>query len=420
MEFNLKYTSNFLKHYNTKKKILISQGSGRSGKTFAILELLIIIGFSEPNKTISVVGENMPFIKRGVLADFKHIMIKSGLWNLGKFNKTNNIFEFPTGTIIQFFSVENPTLALGATRDYLFINECNNIEYETAFQLIARTKGRIFLDFNPVSEFWVHLDIMNNLEFDGMWDFIKTTFAGNELLDESIKEVMLARAAKDPNYKRVYVDGEVGFTEGVIFSNWCTEEFNVSDIIERYNIKKQYFGVDFGWSNDPTSINEILIVEANEDVKIPRIYINQLHYHNKTTNKQIAEIIKANKKLNNYEVIADSSEPKSIDEIFTYGINIKGALKPSGSILYGIGLLQEYDIIVNVSSLDTIKEFRNYKWGVDRLGQPLHNSKGQPIPVDNWNHSIDNIRYIIYNKTIGERETPKYVHRDYNSGLRAV
>lgn len=387
-DFNLKYTSNFIKHYKCKKKILISQGGGRSSKTYSILQLLIIRALKEQEITISIVGENMPFIKRGALADFKKIIQGSGLVNIISYNATDHFFTFPNGSEIQFFSVENYGRALGAARDYLFINEANNIQFETAFQLMARTNKRIFLDFNPVSEFWAHREIMNSPKFKGKWDFIKTNFYGNEELDESIKEMMLARAAKDENYKRVYVDGDIGHQEGIIFKHHQLIDYIPQEIKDR--AKKQYIGLDFGWSPDPTSLNEIYILGSSEK-PVSDIYINELMYKNKQSNLKIADIIK-DKRENNYLCIADYAEPKSIEEIKSYGVNIIGAT--SKDINYGLYLISNANVYITKDSINTINEFRNYKWATDRHDNPIKDSKNRPVPIDLWNHSIDNIRYV--------------------------
>lgn len=391
MNFEFDVTTNFDKHYKSKTKIIISQGGGRSGKTYAILQCLILKALREKNVVISVVAENMPFIKRGALRDFKLIMISAGLWNDKNFNKTESIYTFFTGSVIEFFSVETTSRALGSARDYLFINECNNVKYETTFQLMARTKKQIYLDFNPLDEFYVHTEIIQNKEFSGQWEFIQTTFYGNEMLDETIKQTMLARAAKDDNYKRVYIDGEIGKQEGLIITNYKLIDDIPQDIKKKANV--QYFGLDWGYSNDPASLNEIYVFGDSKQ-PVQDIYINEIFYEPKLMNKTITTKIKENIIKPNYKIVADNSEPKSIDEIFSYGVNIIGVEKGAGSIQYGLNLLKQANIYITKSSYNTIKEFRNYKWATNKHGEPLKDSKGNAIPIDLWNHSIDNIRYV--------------------------
>ncbi len=391
MDLNIDVTSNFRKHFEAKRKIVISQGGARSGKTYSILQCLIIKALSQKNLVISVVAENLPVIKRGALRDFKDILTKAGLYKQQRFNKSDGVYKFENGSIVEFFSIENPTRALGSARDVLFVNECNNVAYETVFQLMARTRKQIYLDFNPVSEFWVHTEIMNNDAFKGDWDFIKTTFKGNEYLDESIKKTLLARAEKDENFKRVYIDGELGNVEGLIYPNYKL----INAIPDQVKLRsKQYFGLDWGYSEDPLSLNEIYIIGNNEQPVID-IYVNELVYQSKLQNRQISTQIKKHINSNkNYIVIADSSEPKSIDELFSYSINIEGVTKGAGSINYGINLLKQANIYITKQSFNTIKEIRNYKYSEDRGGKVKRDAKGNPIPIDLFNHSLDNIRYV--------------------------
>jgi len=391
MDVNFDVTTAFDKHQQANKKIVISQGGGRSGKTYSIIQVLIIKSLLNENKVVSVVAENMPFLKRGALRDFKTIMIKTGLWDDKCWNKTDSIYKFPTGTIMEFFSVENPGRAIGSARDYLFINEGNNLAYETAFQLIARTREQVYIDFNPTGEFWVQEEIMQNPDFEGEYELIVSTYKDNEFLEKSIINTMIARGNKDPNYKRVYIDGEMGVAEGLVIPTINLIDHIPEEIYDK--VKIQYISLDFGYSNDPSSINEVYILGDHKQPVID-IYVDEVAYQTELSNKNLTSIIKDKILKDNYKVIADSSEPKSIAEIESYGVNIHGIEKPQGSVNYGISLLQGANIYITKNSTNTIKEFRNYKWAKDRQGKPVKDSKGRPQPIDLWNHSIDGIRYV--------------------------
>ncbi len=404
MEINLDITTAFKKHYECKKKIVISQGGGRSGKTISITQILILEALQTPNSIISIVAENMPFLKRGAIRDFIQIMQTSGLWDDNRWNKTESIYRFPTGSIIEFFSVENPGRALGSARDFLFINECNNVPYETAFQLIARTRKRTYLDYNPTGEFWVQEEIMQNPDFDGEYELIISTYKDNEFLEESIIKTMIARGNKDPNYKRVYIDDEMGVAEGLVIPTIKLIDYIPEEIYDK--AKMQYLSLDFGYSNDPSSINEVFILGDHKQPVID-IYVDEVAYQTELSNKNLTSIIKDRILKDNYKVIADSSEPKSIAEIESYGVNIYAIEKPQGSVNYGISLLQLANIYVTKNSINTIKEFRNYKWAKDRQGRPVKDSKGRPQPIDLWNHSIDGIRYVAM-----YHNDQKYQYRD--------
>lgn len=404
MNIEFPITTAFEKHQKAKTKIVISQGGGRSGKTFSILQLLILYCLSNNDKIVSVVAENIPFLKRGALRDFQNIMTTSGLWTQRRFNKSDNIYRFHTGSIMEFFSVESPGRALGSARDVLFINEGNHIHYETAFQLMARTRIKTYIDFNPTFEFWVHEEILNNKFFEDEFEIVKTTYKDNEELEKAIIDLMIARGKKDINYRRVYIEGELGSVEGVIFPNFKLINFIDDEI--RDKAKQQYLSLDFGYSKDPAAICSVYIL-GDEKKPVVDIYVDEVLFETGYNNIQLAKVIKQNIQKNNYKVIADSSEPKSIDEIYSRGLNILPADKGPDSINYGINLMKDANIYVTKQSINLIKELRNYKWATDRYGRPQKDAKGRPVPVDIWNHCIDGIRYVC-----GHHHNLKFEYRD--------
>lgn len=412
MEVNLNVTSAFDKHISSSNRFCISQGGGRAGKTIAILQCLILKCLENPNSglIISVVAETYPFLKRGALRDFEMIMTQAGLWDRSKFNKTESKYNL-MGNTIEFFSVETYTKALGAARDILFLNEANNIRYETAFQLISRTKKKIYIDFNPVSEFWAHTEIMQNEKFQGKFDFFITTFLDNEFLEEEIKETMLARAAKDENYEKVYVKGQIGTVEGLIYKKFIIIDEIPEEI--KNKARKQYIGLDWGWDDVTAGLSGYILGTIKQPVT--DIYLNEFLYLGELKNRQIGKYIKENVETRNYEVIADSSEPKSIDELFSMSLNIKGVEKPPGSVNFGIELLQQSNIYVTRDSLNLIKELRNYKWAEDKEGKIIRDKAGRPVPIDLWNHLLDSARYIAFT-----HHNLKYNYRSVPRGTKGL
>ena len=371
MKLPFKITDNFHKHWNTSNKIVVSQGGGRSGKTFSIIQILITKAIQERNCLISIVAENVPFLKRGAVRDFKLIMEQITLWDETEWSRGTSQYKFKNGSIVEFFAADNAGKALGSARDYLFINECNNVNYEIAFQLIARTNKRTFLDFNPVSEFWAHTEIMQNDAFVGQWDYIHSTFIDNHLLNDSIKQTMLARAAKDKNYETVYVKGEVGNLDGLVFTFSQVDE--VPDA--------KLYGLDFGYTQDPTALIAVLIAGDS-------IYLDELIYRTGLRNSDISRLIK-NQGITNEPIYADSAEPKTIDDLYLMGHNVHPTVKGKDSIKYGIDLIKQYTIKVTKRSTNLIKEFRNYTWAKDKDGKNLN------APVDAFNHGIDAVRYAV-------------------------
>ena len=394
MDINLEYTTSFDKHWECpdEKFYIVSEGGQRSGKTYSILQILILLAITNPYKklTISVVAETVPSLKRGTIRDFQDIMFSAGIWDDRKWNKTDRVYNL-MGNTIEFISVDTIGKARGAARDYLFINEANLISYEICFHLISRTRIRTFIDYNPTNEFWVHSEILDDKSQKNNVHFVHTTYLDNEFLQKTIIDIMLKRAAKDDNYNTVYVKGLVGKLEGVIYENY----FFIDEIPQEVFLKanKQWIGVDWGW-DDVTSGCSVYI-KGTPLNPINEIWVDEFMYDQNLRIAQIANKVKENILKDNYEVVADSSEPRNIDEFNARKIKTVKADKPDGSVNFGIELLQNSTIYVTKSSVNLIKEFRNYKWDIDKITNKVkRDKKNRPIPIDNWNHLLDALRYV--------------------------
>ena len=354
-----------------KKRIKIIQGGTSAGKTYGILPILITKAATYPRLEISVVAESIPHLRRGALKDFLKIMKETGRYFEERFNRTLLRYEFGNGSVIEFFSADDSSKLRGARRDILYINECNNVTFESYNELSIRTKKEVYLDFNPANEFWVHKELKDEPESD----FLILTYIDNEALDNSIVQQIeknrdkAATSAYWSNWWKVYGLGELGSLEGVIFSNWKTIDTIPTEA------KLVGIGLDFGYTNDPTAIIEIY------NYNNTRI-VNQVKYQTGLLNSDIAKVLPKD-----VIVYADSSEPKSIEEIRRYGITIKGVTKGKDSINYGIDVMQRQSYLVTSNSTDLIKELRSYTWDVDKQGTRLNK------PIDNFNHAIDALRY---------------------------
>jgi phage terminase large subunit len=290
-----------------------------------------------------------------------HKYFKDSEWN-----KTDYTYTFSTGSKIEFFSADQPGKVRGPRRDILFINEANNIPYETFTQLEVRTKKVIWLDWNPVSEFWFYEEI----QFRDDCDFITLTYLDNEGLDERIVSTIEARKG-NKNWWKVYGLGQLGESEGRIYTGWQI----VDDLPHEARLER--YGMDFGYTNDPSS--SIGIYAYNQGW-----ILDELIYQKGLTNKQIADVhLNQDKAL----VVADSAEPKSIDEIRSYGVNIIGAAKGRDSINQGIQYVQQQRISVTKRSVNLIKEYRNYLWQTDKDGRIIN------TPEVIFNHAMDALRY---------------------------
>ena len=354
-----------------QKRIKIIQGGTSAGKTYSVLAVLITKAASYPLTEISIVAESIPHLRRGALKDFLKIMKENNRYFDERFNKSLLRYEFSNGSVMEFFSADDSSKLRGARRDILYINECNNVTFESYNELAIRTKKEVYLDFNPANEFWVHTELKDEQDSD----FLILTYKDNEALDNSIVQQIEKNRLKAEtsaywaNWWRVYGLGEIGMLEGVIFSNWKTidilpKEANLIGI-----------GLDFGYTNDPTAIIEIYNYNGQR-------IINELKYQTGMLNSDIANALPKH-----VPVYADSSEPKSIEEIKRYGITIKGVTKGKDSINYGIDVMQRNEYLVTSNSTNLIKELRAYCWDTDKQGTRLNK------PIDTNNHAIDALRY---------------------------
>jgi phage terminase large subunit len=315
---------------------------------------------------VSVVSESFPHLKRGAIRDFKNIMETQGYWNDERWNETDKIYTFETETKLEFFSADQPGKVRGPRRDVLFINEANNISYETYTQLEIRTREIIFCDWNPVQEFWWYTEVMPKQDVD----FLILTYQDNEALELEVVKAIEARK-DNKNWWKVYGLGELGEVEGKIFKDWqIIDEIPHEARLERY-------GLDFGYSNDPTAI--VAIYRYNGG-----FILDEITYQKGLSNKQIADILLNQPKA---LVVADSAEPKSIDEIMSYGVSILPSQKGQGSVLQGIQWVQDQRISITKRSVNGIREYRNYMWQTDKDGKILN------VPDVGFDHFNDALRY---------------------------
>jgi phage terminase large subunit len=357
-----------------KKFVKGVQGGTSAGKTYAILPILIDIATKNPQAEISVVAESIPHLKRGAMKDFKKIMISTGRFVDSRWNASDFKYTFANGSTIEFFSADNDSKLRGARRDYLYMNEANNMTFHAYTELASRTKKSIWLDWNPTNEFWFHTDLQNDSDVD----FLIINYKDNEACPESaLKFILKARqkAATSSfwaNWYKVYGLGELGALEGVVFNNWKT--------IDAIPKEAEYLGagLDFGFTADPTAMVGVYRWDN-------QIILDEVIYQSGLLNSDIIKLIKHDKRNIIY---ADSAEPKSIEEIRRAGFNIKPVSKGADSINFGINVLQQQDILVTSQSMNLIKELRTYCWDKDKTGKQLNK------PVDYMNHAIDAVRYF--------------------------
>ena len=354
-----------------KKRIKIIQGGTSAGKTFGILPILIDKATKQSGLEISIIAESIPHLRRGALRDFLKIMKWTNRYFDERFNKSHLKYEFANGSFIEFFSADDSSKLRGARRDILYINECNNVNFEAYNELAIRTKREVYLDFNPANEFWVHTELKDESDAD----FIILTYKDNEGLDEGIVQqieknrLKAATSSYWANWWKVYGLGELGQLQGAVFTN-----YKIIDKIPQ-DARLIGIGLDFGYTNDPSAIIEVY---KHNETRI----LNEVKYQTGMLNSDIAKVLPKS-----IPVYADSAEPKSIADIQRYGITIKGVTKGRDSVNYGIDVMQAQSYLVTSSSTNLIKELRSYCWDVDKAGKRLNK------PIDNFNHALDAVRY---------------------------
>jgi phage terminase large subunit len=357
-----------------KKRIRIVQGGTSASKTISILMYLTDMAQSDPVPTLtSIVSESIPHLKRGCLRDFKNIMQGHNYWKDSSWNATDSIYTFESGSKIEFFSADNADKLRGGRRDRLFLNEANNMTFDAFEQLEVRTKEFIFIDYNPTNEFWALTEVKGKRDDV---DFIILTYLDNEALSQEIRNSIEQRKNRK-GWWQVYGEGQLGEVEGKIYKDW-----QIVDEIP-HEARLEVRGLDFGYTNDPTVLEDIY--KFNDG-----FIVDEQLYMKGMSNKQIADLI-LNLPNPQTLVIADSAEPKSIDEIKSYGVNIIGATKGQGSVMQGIQFVQDQRISLTKRSINTIKCYRNYLFKTDKDGKILNE------PEHTFSDPMDAIRYGFSN-----------------------
>jgi phage terminase large subunit len=379
MDFKYTTAISRIRRMTARKKVI--QGGTSAGKTLAILAVLIDI--AAKNKTeISVVSESIPHLRRGAIKDFAKVMQWTGRWVADRWNKTLLTYHFANGSIIEFFSADSEARLRGARRQVVYINEANNIDFESYYQLAIRTSEAIYIDFNPTHEFWAHTEVLPEQDAE----LIILTYQDNEALPDTIKrDIELNRTKAETsaywaNWWKVYGLGQVGTLQGAIY-----EDFEVVEGIDVSRAKFVALGLDWGFSNDPTAL---VAIYRQGDC----LLVQELLYSTGLTNQDIADKLRTLGITRAWEIVADSAEPKSIEEIYRLGFNIKPAEKGPDSVRNGIDILKRFKLQITKDSTNLIKELRSYTWATDKEG------KNTGVPIDSFNHACDAMRYVALNK----------------------
>lgn len=369
----------FEANYNAVEDVIVNQGGSSSGKTYSILQCLFTKAVQAPC-VITVVGESIPNLKAGALRDALDIYNNSEELRkfISDYNRTDRIFQFTNGSIMEFKSYETAQGAKSGKRDYAFFNEAQGTSYDIFNEVYMRTRKQVFIDYNPNAEFWVHEHIIPQKNTK----LIISDHRHNPFVPQKIRDKIEGLRFKDMELFKVYARGMTGKIEGLVFRNF--------DVIDEVPDKAELIGLgmDFGFTNDPTTV--IKVFRFNGE-----IIVKEIVYETNLTNSDIIRKLTGLGVTRQMRIIADSAEPKSIEDLSRAGFNIQGANKGADSVRASIDTLKQFKINITRDSVNTIKEFRNYKWVEGKAN----------VPVDFYNHSIDAIRYValnLFNKNVGK------------------
>lgn len=378
-------TTSLLKISQLKKRIKVIRGGQGAGKTISILILLINHAASKPNREILILSAELTKMRLTVIKDFVKLMRLIGIYDDSRF-LAGTLYRFPNGSFIKFIGLDKSDVGKGLRSDVAYFNEVNKIDFESYRQVASRA-GQVYADYNPDAEFYIDTDVIGREDCD----FLQLTFRDNELLSESERNEILLYQKNGynedgtikneywANLWNVYGLGNIGSLQGVVFNNWQTCDAIPTDA------EFIAYGMDWGFTSDPTTL--IAVYRLNKD-----LYLNELIYQTGLTNSDIIVKFQQLGVTRQQIIVADSAEPKSIEDIRRAGYRIEGAKKGADSIRNSIDTLQQHKIFITKTSLNAIKEANSYRWAVDSYGKTLN------VPEDSNNHFWDSVRYVALNR----------------------
>lgn len=368
-------TKSINKLLKLQKRKKVVQGGTWAGKTYGIIAVIINCALTS-KKRILIVSETIPAVKGGALNDFKNIMKNVERWDENEYNISSRVYTYPNGSEIHFSAFDSVEKAQAAGKwDVLFINEAYSVSFDIAHALMIRTSGDIWIDYNPVKEFWAHTEILSQSDSE----FLLLKYYDNDCLPDTILNELMQnqeKAKTDPYWKnwcKVYIDGEIGSMEGAVFSN-----ITLIDEFPKYCTDITY-GLDFGFTNSVTALVKVGFFKDD-------IYIEQLLYRSGLVNSEISNHIKT-LRLGNAQIIGDN-EPKSIEDLKRMGHTIKGVGRKD--VKAGLDYMLQRKIKIVSSSLEAIKEFRGYMWKKDntQAGRFIN----EPVKIND--HCVDAARMV--------------------------
>lgn len=422
-------TKVFRPNHQSKKPIVLNKGGGGSSKSYTVCQILAQRLSTRKNYKLLITRKTLTSLLISTYPVFEQMLKDYGIYRHMKHNQTRRTMKMSNGNFVHYTGVDDTEKIKSTDWNDIWMEECNEFTFQDFIMLQLRNRAQnyfcqMWLTLNPVDEFsWVKVEVADKMDCD----VITSTYKDNPYLPEQAKKLLENLINIDKNYHKIYALGQWGgLIKGRIFS------FETYDIEPK--VKWITYGLDWGYTNDPTSLvrigytSEALYLEelcyetglTNQDISAKLIelgLINKPYYQFDYINKK-GELIETKcysnddkKKLikdiselvNDYwvekdEIIADSAEPKSIEELYRQGWNVKGANKGPDSIVHGIDIMKRYKLRVHKNSVNLQKEFNQYKYSEDKNGTLLNK------PIDMFNHCIDAIRYVCLNKIVKKKK----------------
>ena len=354
-------------------RYIFLRGSTRSGKSIASLQYIIIECLKKSGISATIARATQVSLKNTILVDFKDIMNSMEIWDMGTFNKVDNVYTFPNGSVIRFVGMDDTTSRLkGMKSDIALIDEINSVDIDPFEQLNIRLKDWVLCPYNPelTPDHWI-------LKYEQRDDakLLISNWRQNSFLDDKTRKAIRDLKLTNPDLYEIYSEGRIVEPREKIFTEVKTYSGETPET------KQVYYGIDYGYSSDNTAVVKVSMIDN-------KLYCEELLYEKGLTNQDLAFLLKERGITRDDAVVSDSSEPKSIQELNREGLSVIGVKKGSGSILYGIQKMKTFDIMIKDTSENLIREWNNYKFKKDRSG----NITNVPTGDD---HALDALRYVV-------------------------
>lgn len=356
------------------KRYIFLRGSSRSGKTRAAVQTLILEALVNPSTTITIARETQVSIKNTILVDFQDEMMKLDLWEDKSYNKVDMVYRFDNSSVVRFIGLDDKTGKLrGMKSDIVMVDEVNTIEMNSFVQLDIRCEKYILTAYNPeIPTDWWGLDY----EKKDNGCVLISTWRDNAFLEQRIIDSINSLRETDMDLWLIYSESQIVPPREIVY-----QKPEIYDE-EPQGIKYTYFGIDFGFSSDPCAVIQV-------KVKDKELYVRELIYQQGLTNDDLLHIIRNECNLDRtHDIVADSAEPKSIEELNRGGLKVRGVSKGANSVLFGIQKVRQHKIFVHRDSHNLIQEFDNYRYKKDRSGRVTNQTQGM-------DHLLDALRYVV-------------------------